>query len=204
MATEVEVKAKPETKRVPDLDKDEEMVQSLVLIPEKHMKKLDALSVVKECSKGAIVREALRDYFDKQDKFAETPKGVKVSNKVIEELLGEATTYWGNFEVEGKKGFIALAKERGMKLKDLTEPQFEVVVERLEIGYKGYAVTPSVEEFIGRLSELEPTERQKDIIRKRLSGEQGGGSSKEEEEEDEWEEDEWEEEGEEEEEEEGW
>jgi len=203
MASEVKVESKPQTKRIPDLDQDEEMVQSLVLIPEKYMKKLNGLALVKEASKGAIVREALKDYFDKQDRVIETPKGAKVSDQVLDDILRECTTYWGNFEVEGDKGFIATAKERGIKLKDLTEGQFEKVAEKLEVGYEGYAFKPSIDEFIGKLSELEPTEEQKDILREKLVlKEHGGEASKE----DEWEEDETEEseDWEEEEEEEGW
>jgi len=192
--------SKPQTKRVPDLDQDEEMVQSLVLIPEKYMKKLNGLALIKDVSKGAVVREALKGYFEKQERIIETPKGSKVSDEVIEEILKECTTYWGNFEIEGRDGFIALAKERGVSLKDLTEEQFERVAEKLEVGYKGYASTPSIDEFIGKLSELEPTEKQKDLLRERL-GEGGHSREDSEDEEDEWGDEEEEEEGEEEEEE---
>ena len=174
----------PKMKRVADLDVDEEMVQTQVLLPEKVFKKLNGLAVVKESSKGAIVREALRDYFEKQERIVETPKGAKVSDRVLNDVLKECRTYWGNFEIEGKDGFIALAKERGIKLRDLTEEQFERVADRLVVGYKGYAEKPTIDEFVGKLSELEPTEEQKDLLRERLGEE--GYSEEEEEEEDEW------------------
>ena len=161
------------TKRVSDLDVEEEMVQTQVLLPRKYFKKLGALALLKEMSKGAMVRDALRDYFVKQEKVIETPEGAKVSNKVVKDLLRKCTTYYGNFEVEGEKGFIALCKEKGVKLKDLTYEQFGVVADKLRIGYNGYVVKPSVDEFIGKLSVLEPTEEQKDLLREVLGG--GGG-----------------------------
>ena len=89
-----------------------------------------------------------------------------------------------------------MAKERGIKLRDLTEEQFERVADKVVVGYEGYAVKPSVDEFIGKLSELELTEKQKDLLREEL-GEEGhsgeaseeeewGDESEEEEEEEEW------------------
>jgi len=184
------VKSEPtKMKRVADLDVDEDMIETHVLLPEKYFKKLDATSSMKEMSKGAIVREALKEYFDKQDRPIELPRGTKVSNEVIKNLLRECTTYWGNFEIEGEEGFIAVAKEKGIKLKDLTEPQFEVLAEKLVIGYTGYAFRPTVDEFIGKLSVLEPTEKQKDILRKKLGGEEGEEEEKEVHSEEEWDED---------------
>ena len=164
------------TKRIPDLDVDEEMVQAQVLVPRKYMKKLGGLAVIKETSKGAIVRDALRKYFDEQDKVMETPEGAKVSNKVVKDLLKRCTTFWGNVNVEGDEGFIALCKEKGVKLKDLTYEQFGIVADKLRIGYNGYVVKPSVDEFIGKLSVLEPTEEQKDLLREALGG--GGGQAR--------------------------
>ena len=183
----------PRMKRVADLDVDEEMVQTQVLLPEKVFKKLNGLALVKESSKGAIVREALRDYFEKQEKIVETPKGSKVADGVLNDVLKECRTYWGNFEIEGEDGFIALAKERGIKLRDLTEEQFERVGDRLIVGYKGYAEKPTIDEFVGKLSELEPTEEQKDFLREGL-GEEGHSEEEwgeESEEEDGEEEEEW-------------
>ena len=172
--SEPTVKAEPtKTKRIPDLDVDEEMVQAQVLVPRKYMKKLGGLALIKETSKGAVVRDALRKYFDEQDKIIETPESSMVSNKVLKDLLRGCTTYWGNFEVEGDEGFIALCKEKGVKLKDLTDAQFGVVADKLRIGYNGYVLRPSVDEYIGKLSILEPTEEQKDLLREKLGG--GGG-----------------------------
>ena len=168
----------PKTKRVPDLDVDEEMIQTQVLMPKKYMKKLDGLSSLKEMSKGALVRNALREYFERQQKIIETPEGpegAKVSNKVLKELLMNCTTYWGNFEVEGEKGFIDLCEEKGIKLKDLTYEQFGVVADKLRIGYNGYVLKPSIDEFIGKLSVLEPTTEQKDLLREALGGGSGHG-----------------------------
>ena len=169
------------TKRISDLDAEEDMIQTTVLLPTKLFKKLDALSSLKEMSKGAIVREALGDYSEKQNKIIKTPEGSKISNKVLKDLLRECTTYYGNFEVEGDKGFIALCEEKGVKLKDLTYEQFGVVADKLRIGYNGYVVKPSVDEFIGKLSVLEPTEEQKDLLREALGGGGGGHSGEEEE-----------------------
>ena len=165
--------SEPKTKRISDLDAEEDMIQTTVLLPTKHFKKLDGLSSLKEMSKGAIVREALGDYFEKQNKIIKTPEGSKISNKVIKDLLRECRTYYGNFQVEGEKGFIVLCKEKGVKLNDLTDAQFEIVADKLKIGYEGYVVKPSVDEFIGKLSVLEPTEKQKDLLREKLGG--GGG-----------------------------
>ena len=161
------------TKRISDLDAEEDMIQTTVLLPTKHFKKLDGLSSLKEMSKGAIVRDALSKYFAEQEKIIETPEGSKVSNKVVKDLLRKCTTYYGNVEIEDEKGFIALGEEKGIRLKDLTDAQFEMVAEKLEIGYKGYVLRPSVDEFIGKLSVLEPTEEQKDLLREKLGG--GGG-----------------------------
>ena len=192
--SESRVAETPKRKRVADLDVDEEMIPTQVLLPEKSYKKLGGLALLKDSSKGAIVREALKGYFEKQERIIETPKGSKVSDEVIEEILKECRTYWGNFEIEGRDGFIALAKERGVSLKDLTEEQFERVADRLVVGYKGYAEKPTIDEFVGKLSELEPTEEQKDLLREEL-GEEGHseeewGESEEEEGEEE-EEEEW-------------
>ena len=187
----------PRIKRVPDLDVDEELIQTQVLMPKGYMKKLDALSSLKEMSKGALVRTAIGEYLERQETVIETPKGAKVSNKVVKDLLRACTTYYGNFEVEGEKGFIALCKEKGVKLKDLTYEQFGVVADKLRIGYNGYVVKPSVDEFIGKLSVLEPTEEQKDLLREALGGGGGGHSGEEEEDWEEEEEGEKEEEGEE-------
>jgi len=184
----------PKIKRIADLDVDEEMIPTQVLLPEKYYRKLNGLALVKESSKGAIVREALRDYFEKQERIIETPKGSKVADGVLNEILKECRTYWGNFEIEGENGFIAMAKERGLTLKDLTEEQFERVADRLVVGYKGYAEKPTIDEFIGKLSELEPTEEQKDLLREGLGEEEHSeeewGESEEEEGEEE-EEEEW-------------
>lgn len=163
---------KPLTKRIPDLDEDEEMVQCKVYIPKKYMKKLDGLSMVKEQSKGAIVREALKNYFEKQERPIEpltSDKILKIPNEVITDLLRKCTTYWGNFKIDGDDGFIALVKERGIKLKDLTEEQFKEVLENLVVGYKGYAFKPSIDEFIGKFSELELSDKQKDMIRQAIA-----------------------------------
>ena len=173
--TEPTVKAEPtKTKRIPDLDVDEEMVQTQVLVPKKYMKKLGGLALLKETSKGAVVRDALRKYFAREDKVTETEthESTKVPNEILNDLLKECSTFWGNFEIEDEDGFIALADEKGIKLKDLTDAQFERVADKLEIGYEGYALRPSVDEFIGKLSELEPTEKQKDFLRERLGGEE--------------------------------
>ena len=182
----------PKLKRVFDLDIDENMIQTQVLLPEKYQKKLGALSLLKEKSKGALVREALRDFFEAEERRTETPKGFKVSDLVLNDILKQSSTFWGNQLVDGENGYIVLAKQHGIKFSDLSDTQFERVAEKLVIGYKGYAFPPTIDEFIGKFSELELTDKQKDFLREKLGGEpieeameeeegeEEGGTSKEE------------------------
>ena len=165
-------------KKIPDLDRGEGMVQTTVLLPQKYFKKLGELAEQKETSKGALVRTALKNLFDAEDKIINPPKTAKVSETDLKELLIECSTLLGGFEIEDEEGFIALAKEEGIKLEDLTDAQFERVVDKLAIGYEGYADQPTVDEMIERLSELEPTEKQKDLLREALGGGGKGGEPK--------------------------
>ena len=64
----------PKTKKIPDLDKHEGMVLTTVLLPQKHYKRLGETAEEKDTSKASILRQALKKYFDEQDKIMETPK----------------------------------------------------------------------------------------------------------------------------------
>jgi len=50
--------------------------------------------------------------------------------------------------------------EKGFKLKDLTPEQWEKVKEKLQIGFNGYFIKPSLEEFAEKFEDLEPSEEQ--------------------------------------------
>ncbi len=58
------------------------------------------------------------------------------------------------------KPFFEIMKQNNIKLKDLTQAQFERVFEKLSVGYSGYWAKPSTEEWLARFEDLEPTEEQ--------------------------------------------
>ncbi|MEM3700701.1 MAG: CopG family transcriptional regulator [Candidatus Bathyarchaeia archaeon] len=149
-----------EMKKVPDLDSDESLVRVQIMLPEKWLKKLKDLAYERDVSRGSIVREALRKYFEEIEKPAEPNPEAVIPDKELDALLNECTTYYGGFEIDGEDGFIAKFSEKGWKLKDLTPEQWRKVKEKLQIGYEGYFIKPSLEEFAEKFEPLEPSEEQ--------------------------------------------
>lgn len=146
------------SKRVADLDADDTMKRVQVMIPHKRYKWLRERATEKECSGGAIMQEALRDY---QKKVAVEPSSMDESDEKLMDILDGCSTFYGGFEIEEEEGFIETMVENKFKLKDLTSEQWEKVQEKLLIGYKGYLSAPKGEEFVEKFDVLEPTEEQR-------------------------------------------
>ena len=69
------------SKRVPDLDEDDTMKRVQLMIPNKWYKRIGEIALEHEYSRGAIMREALRDYFKKTEKPTEPNLEAKISNE---------------------------------------------------------------------------------------------------------------------------
>lgn len=158
------------TKRLPDLDKDDTLVKAIVSLPKKSYKKLGELAFEKEVSRASIMREALKEYFEKQEQPPmenplESNPEQKYTDEEINALLTRCSTYYGGFETMGDKGFFNVFEKEGIKLEDLTADQFLNVSKALKLGYDGFYLPPSIDEFIEYTKELEPTEDQITFLR---------------------------------------
>jgi len=131
------------------------------------LKKLKELAFAREVSRGSIIREALRKYFEEQEQPSQVVKPnpkAKVNDKTLDAILKECSAFFGGFEIDNEDGFIEVMKDNNIKLKDLTDEQFKRILDKLKLGYKGYFTPPSPEEWLAKFEELEPTEEQSEQL----------------------------------------
>lgn len=148
-----------ETKRIPDLDSDDTLTRVGFNIPKKWYKRLGEIAVEKEVSRGMLVREALRDWFKTQENPIESNPNAKITDEDLTAIIEHCTTFFGGFNIDGD-GFIQTMLENDLKLKDLTQDQWETVLEYIALGYKGYFEPPEQAEWIAKFEPLEPTKQQ--------------------------------------------
>jgi hypothetical protein len=159
------------TKRLPDLDKDDTIVRAIISLPKRTYKKLGELALEQEVSRASIIREALKDYFQKLEKNppitvpAEKNPEPKIEHEVIQDLINRCKTFYGGFETLGENGFFELAQQEGIKLQDLTTGQFLTICNCLKTGYDGFISAPSIEEFLEFVDNLKPTEDQRELLK---------------------------------------
>ncbi len=147
-------------KRIPDMS-NEGLERVQVLLPKEQLDKLKKIAYKKEVSRGALIRESLRDWFAKMEKPIEANPEAKIPDKDLNAILDHCSTYFGGFEIDGENGFIEFMERNKLKLKDLTPEQWERVKEKLQIGYAGYISPPEPEEFAEKFDVLEPNKEQK-------------------------------------------
>jgi hypothetical protein len=158
---EINEKDKEKLKRIPDLDENENLVKTLIGLPEETFKRLGQEALDRGVAKATIVREAIRKHFEKTENPTELNPEAVISDKDLNEILEHCTTYYGGFEIDGEDGFIALMEANEFKLSDLTPEQWKRVKDKIAIGYNGYTFKPSLEEFAEKFEVLEPSEEQK-------------------------------------------
>ena len=127
--------------------------QELVYLTPKLKEQLRTKAFEQNISKSAIVREALRLYFRGKNNPSE-------KDKIFDQTLADCTDFFGGFtttNVMDDDGFFYLAKKRGIKLKNLSDTQLKTLTDKLIIGYKGFLLRPSVDEFMEYVNTLEPT-----------------------------------------------
>jgi len=160
---------KLETKKIVDLDEDEELVKAQVMLPEKWYERLGDIAHEKGMSRGALIRDSLKDWFAKAKKPIEENPEAKISDKELQTLLDECRTYFGGFETIGEDGFFEKFTQKKWKFSDLTDSQFITVCQYLKAGYDGFLIKPSVEEFVTYIEELEATPEQCELLKLRLN-----------------------------------
>jgi hypothetical protein len=152
----------PKVRRVP-IDAEGNVAIDIVL-PAKTWKNLKKIAFEKEISRSAVIREALKDYFEKVQKQAEVNPEATIPDEDLNEILTSCTKYSGGFEIDGEDGFIETMKANKFKLKDLTPEQWKRVQEKISMGYSGYTFKPSLEEFAEKFDILEPTKEQREWL----------------------------------------
>jgi len=163
---DVEEEEKEETlkTKTPIIADDEGMLTINIVLSEKTWKNLKKVAFEKEISRSAVIREALKDYFEKVEKQAEVNPEATIPDEDLNEILASCTKYSGGFEIDGEDGFIALMEANDFKLKDLTPEQWKRVQEKISMGYSGYTFKPSLEEFAEKFDVLEPTKEQREWL----------------------------------------
>lgn len=149
-----------ERKRIANLEEGEDLEPVTLLMPTKMLDELKQTAFDKNVSRASIVREALNNWFKKQENPESNPEAV-ISDEDLNEILDHCTTYFGGFEIDGEDGFIAVMEENDYRLKDLTQAQWKRVEEKLQVGYEGYTFRPSSEEFAEKFDVLKPTKEQR-------------------------------------------
>lgn len=152
-------------RRIPDLDKDEDLKRAIVTFPESTYKKLGELALEKDVSRASIVRQALKEYFAKIEKPIKlNPKAI-ISDEDFNELLEACTTYYGGFKSVGEDGFFEKFKAEKWKLSNLIDKQFITLLPYLQTAYNGFMSKPSIDEFLGWTEKLEPTNEQVELLK---------------------------------------
>lgn len=149
----------PETKKIPDLDIDDTLTKANFYMPKTWYKRLGEIALQREVSRATLVREALREWFKKQETPIESNSNPKISNEDLNAIFRHCTTFFGGFNIDGD-GFIQTMLQNDFKLKDLTQDQWKTVLKNLAIGYQGYFDTPTPEQWLSKFEPLEPTEQQ--------------------------------------------
>lgn len=149
----------PETKRIPDLDSEDTMIRGQIMMPKTWYKRLAEIGLEKEVSRGALVREALRDWFKKHENTVESNPDAEITDTDLQTIIEHCTGFFGGFNIDGD-GFIAIMLENDFKIKDLTQDQWENLLGYIVLGYQGYFEPPTQEEWLAKFEPLEPTEQQ--------------------------------------------
>jgi len=160
----VEIEEKVERKRIANLEEDESLERVELLMPKTMLDKLKQTALDKDVSRASIVREALNKWFKEQANPSESNPEAIISDEDLNEILDTCSTYYGGFSIDGENGFIALMEANEFKLKDLTPEQWGKVKEKINIGYSGYMIKPSLEDFAEKFDVLEPTEEQREWL----------------------------------------
>jgi hypothetical protein len=145
-------------KRIHDLDAEDELIKTLINFSKSTLKEISQVAVEKGISKGALIREAVKEYLEKLKKPSKGNPEAIISDVELTELLESCRTYWGGFKTTEEDGFFAKFDAEGWKLEDLTDKQFYDVVECLKMGYEGFVSKPS--DFLDWVKELKPTKEQ--------------------------------------------
>lgn len=152
-------------KRIADMDSNEDLERVQVMLPQRLLEKLKEFAYEREISRGAVIRQALKDYFAKIENPSPSNPEQEFSEESLTEILEQCETYFGGFETTGEEGFFNMAQQHGLKLKTLTDTQFLKVAEKLKIGYQGFLFAPSIDEFLEYATSLEPTSEQEKLLR---------------------------------------
>jgi len=153
-------------KRIHDLDAEDMLVKTMINFPKATLKELSKVCAEKGISKGALIRQLVNEYLEKQKKPSkENPEETIISDAELTKLLESCGTYYGGFKTTDEDGFFAKFDAEGWKLEDLTDKQFYDVVECLKTGYEGFVIKPDIDDFLGWVKELKPTKEQVALLK---------------------------------------
>jgi len=154
-----EIKENSDMEKIPTIEEaDDTIIKVVFVISKATWKKLGEIALDRETSRSDLVREAIKQYIEKLERPEE--QNPKIPDRALNKILKECTKADGGFEIDGEDGFVAKMKAKGFKLKDLTPEQWERVKEKLQIGFDGYLIKPSLEEFAEKFEDLEPSDEQ--------------------------------------------
>jgi hypothetical protein len=161
----MEEKPSIKTKRISNLDENEQLVRAIISLPEDTFKKLGKEAYERGVSKASIIRDLLNKHFAEAEKPAKPNPEAIINDEELEALINEAQTFWGGFQTVGEKGFFTKFEAEKWKFSDLTDEQFIALCSYLKKGYDGFSEKPSVEEFVGFIEELNATEEQSELLK---------------------------------------
>jgi len=158
----------PKTKRIYDMDAEDMLVKTMINFPKATLKELSKVCVEKGIAKGALIRQLVNEYLAEQKKPSkekENPEETVIDDSELTELLESCRTYWGGFKITDSDGFFKKFKAKGWEMQDLTDRQFYDVCEWLKMGYRGFAIAPSVDDFLGWVKVHKPSKEQMALLK---------------------------------------
>lgn len=144
-------------------DAREKRVRGVVILPQNLHIQIADEAFRRSMSRGAIIREAIKEHYSKQNQPSETSE----DGEKIKALFEVCKNFYGGFEIEDEEGFLARVKEANLTSEVWTEDLLKSVAEKLKIGFDGYFTTPDPDDLINRASEaMGLNEDQKTVLTK--------------------------------------
>jgi len=147
---------------VEDLEKpvDMDLVATQMQFSRDKLRQLRLESATTGKSMASIMRGLLNNHLSDDDEEAR-----ELVEDNLDQILSDCDIWGGGFAIDGEDGFIARMSDVGISLADLNDDEWSVVLNKLEIAFKGYNGDVSVHNFVDKFFDLKPSRSQRRDLR---------------------------------------